>query len=156
MAFPVVHAVPALVRACPSSSLGVALGHGEGAAGTEYRAIIFTNRGNVSCTLRGYPGVSSVGGDDGHQIGRPASRQPAGTIKTITLVPGGVASASYGQAEALNYPKAKCRPVSSRGLRVYPPNLTLARFLPWTHLACSSTAINGSFIHPTVRGSTGT
>jgi hypothetical protein len=145
----IVHALP-----CPSSSLGVKLGRSEGAAGTQYIAIVFTNRGTVTCTLRGYPGVSSVGGDDGHQIGRPASRT-GGPVKTITLAPGAVASASYGQAQALNFPKATCRPETSRGLRVYPPNLTLARFLPWKHLACSSTAINGSSIRPTASGATG-
>jgi hypothetical protein len=148
------HAVPAIVQPCRSSNLAVRLGRGEGAAGTEYVAIIFTNRGTFGCSLRGYPGVSSVGGDDGHQIGRPATRELPSKVRTITLAPGGVASAAYGQADALNFPKAKCHPASSRGLRVYPPNLTLARFLPWKHLACSLPVDDG-FVQPVVRGATG-
>jgi Protein of unknown function (DUF4232) len=148
----------AAAPACHFSQLGVRLGQSSGAAGTLYVAIVFTNRGSASCSLRGYPGLSSVGGSDGHQIGAPATRQSAGRpITTVVLRPGGVASASYGQADALNFDKAVCHPVTALGLRVYPPNLTLARYLPMKHLACSSTKLpgNGSVISPVVRGPTG-
>jgi Protein of unknown function (DUF4232) len=147
------------VPACHFSQLGVRLGQSSGAAGTLYVAIVFTNRGKASCSLRGYPGLSSVGGSDGHQIGAPAKRQPAGRrITTVVLRPGGVASASYGQADALNFDKAVCHPVTALGLRVYPPGSTLARYLPTKHLACSSTKLpgNGSVIFPVVRVPTGT
>jgi hypothetical protein len=143
---------------CTASQLGVRLGEHNGAAGTEYVAIVFTNRGSTSCSLRGYPGLSSVG-SQGRQIGSPATRERGGRpIATVVLRPGGVASAAYGQADALNFPRSVCHPVTALGLRVYPPNLTLARYLPMKHLACSSTKLtgNGSVIYPVVRGPTGT
>jgi Protein of unknown function (DUF4232) len=144
---------------CRFSQLGVSLGRSSGAAGTVYVAIVFKNRSSATCSLRGYPGLSSVGGSDGHQIGAPAARQRNGRpIATVVLRPGAVASAAYGQAEALNFPKAVCHPVTSLGLRVYPPESTLAVYLPEKHLACSATKLpgNGSVISPVVRGPTGT
>jgi hypothetical protein len=141
---------------CHFSQLAVRLGEHNGAAGTEYVAIVFTNRGSTTCSLRGYPGLSSVA-SHGHQIGSPATRIRGGRpVATVVLRPGGVASAAYGQADALNFPKSACHPVTALGLRVHPPNLTLARYLPMKHLACSSTMLNASVIYPVVRGPTGT
>jgi hypothetical protein len=138
-------AVPA-VAACHSASLRVHLGRSEGAAGTVYIAIVFTNTGSVRCTLRGFPGVSSYG-PGGRQIGSPARRQPV-AVRTVVLAPRASASAAYGQAQALNYPRARCRPVRATGLRVYPPSETHARLLPSKHLACSSTGVGDSSIRP--------
>ncbi len=105
---------------------------------------MFTNRSSTSCSLRGYPGLSSVA-RPGRQVGSPATRERGGRpIATVVLRPGGVASAAYGQADALNFPKSVCHPVTALGLRVYPPNLTLARYLPLKHLACSSTKLTGN------------
>ena len=151
---PAQQAAPAIVRACRANQIGLRLGAAEGAAGTTYYALVFTNRGTTSCSLRGYPGVSSVSAPDGRQIGAAARRAPARPV-TVVLRPGAAASAAYGQAQALNYPKARCHPVSARGLRVYAPNQTLARYVALKHLACSSTAAGDSTIRPVVRGTTG-
>jgi hypothetical protein len=137
--------------ACHASQLAVTLGTSEGAAGTIYYQILFQNRSGTTCSLRGYPGVSSVGGADGHQIGAPARRDPK-TVVTVVLRPRAYASASYGQAQALNYPKARCHPQSARGLRVYSPNVTPARYLPLKHLACSSTSVGDSHVTPVTAG----
>jgi hypothetical protein len=151
---PATHALPAVVHACPADQIGVRLGAGEGAAGTIYVAIVFTNRGTTSCSLRGYPGVSSVAAPAGRQIGSAAQRSPA-RVLTVVLRPGGVASAAYGQAQALNYPRTRCRPLTARGLRVYAPNQTRARYLALKHLACSSTGVGDSVIRPVAPGATG-
>ncbi len=151
---PAQQATPAVVQACRADQIALRLGAGEGAAGTIYYALVFTNRGTTSCSLRGYPGVSSVSGPAGRQIGAAADRSPAHVV-TVVLRPGAAASAAYGQAEALNYPRARCHPVSARGLRVYAPNQTRARYLAIKHLACSSTAVGDSVISPLVRGTTG-
>lgn len=154
MVTPAVHARPARVQLCSARQLAVRLGRSEGAAGTTYVAIVFTNHGTAACSLRGYPGVSSVGGADGHQIGASARRTPAATPEVVLRV-GGVASAVYGQAEALNYPKARCHPASARGLRVYPPGSTRAWYLPLKHLACSSASVGDSSVRPVRPGATG-
>ena len=148
LATPVQHAA---TPACHVSQLKVALGNSEGAAGTIYYRILFTNESGATCSLRGYPGVSSVGGADGHQIGQAAPRDPA-TVHTIVLHTHAVAGASYGQVQALNFPKARCHPVTSLGLRVYAPGATAARFLPLKHLACSSTTVRDSHVGPVTAG----
>jgi hypothetical protein len=154
MVTPAVHSHPARVQLCSARRLGVRLGRSDAAAGTTYFAIVFTNRGAAACSLRGYPGVSSVGGADGHQIGAPARRVPAAAPEVV-LRPRGVASATYGQVDALNYPKSRCHPVSARGLRVYPPGSTRAQYLPLKHLACSSSTVAGSSVRPVRAGATG-
>jgi Protein of unknown function (DUF4232) len=154
MVTPAVHALPARVELCSASQLGVRLGRISAAAGTTYMAIVFTNRGGAACSLRGYPGVSSVGGADGHQIGAPARRSP-GAAPEVVLRPRAVASAVYGQVDALNYPKARCHPASARGLRVYPPGSTRAWYLPMKHLACSSSTVGDSSVRPVRSGATG-
>ena len=121
------------------------LGQSDGAAGTIFYPIVFTNSGPVRCTLRGYPGVSSVDAR-GNQIGAPAEREPPIPIKTVVLARRGSATAIYGQRQALNFPRSTCRPVTALGLRVYPPNETRSRILALKHLVCSRNAIGASVI----------
>src|SRR4051812_33250182 len=90
---------------CRTAQLHAHAGLGGGAAGTAYTSLVLANSG-PACRLRGYPGVSSVGGADGHQVGAPAARAP-GPRPTVVLPTGGAARAVYGQAQALNYPKAR-------------------------------------------------
>jgi hypothetical protein len=151
---PAQHALPARVHECTAAQIAVRLGAGEGAAGTIYVAIVFTNTSRVACSLRGYPGVSSVGGADGHRIGAPARRDPPRGA-TVILRPGGVASAAFGQSEALNYPRSRCQPEPARGLRIYAPDQTRARSLVYKHLACSVTTAGDSSISTLVRGANG-
>src|SRR6266852_5852381 len=42
--------------ACPTRSLGLKLGLAQGAAGSTFQVIDFTNISNATCTLYGYPG----------------------------------------------------------------------------------------------------
>jgi hypothetical protein len=140
----------ARLPACGSGVIAVRLGRSEGAAGTIYVPIVFTNTGRVRCTLRGFPGVSSVD-RAGHQIGSPA-RWVGARATTVALAPHGSASATYGQAQALNFPRSRCHPVSASGLRVYPPNQTHARRLISKHLACSSTRVGDSTVRTVVPG----
>jgi hypothetical protein len=137
-------ASPAIYSACRAEVLEVRLGRGEGAAGTVFIPIVFTNTGPVSCTLRGYPGVSSVD-VKGRQIGAPAKRLPQ-RVTTVVLAPRGSARAVFGLTQALNFPKARCRPVTARALRIYPPNETRSRILALRHLACSRTLAGSTSI----------
>jgi hypothetical protein len=90
------------------------------------------NIGSSACTLYGYPGVSWVAGADGHQVGAAAVRQtdPSGSgEKSLTLAPGALASAPLDIVDAEVFPRSQCKPVSVRGLRVYPPGEKAAMFL---------------------------
>jgi hypothetical protein len=148
-------AVPAQHEAaCRWDIVRVRLGRSEGAAGTIYVPIIFTNTGVGRCTLRGFPGVSSFDVASGRQIGSPARRVPA-VVKTVVLAPKASASAIYGQTQALNFPRSRCHPVTASGLRVYPPNQAHVHLLLSKHLACSSTGVGDSSVGTVVPGTTG-
>ena len=55
------------------------MGVAQGAAGSVYQVIDFTNISNTTCTLYGYPGVSLAAGTPVTQVGRrPRGRTVAG------------------------------------------------------------------------------
>jgi hypothetical protein len=112
------------------------MGSGEGAAGTVYRPVLFTNKSNRMCTIQGFPGVSYVTGDDGHQVGSAAVRVGAKGA-AITLVPGASAQAPVGFTQVRNYDTAVCKPTTVRGLRVYPPHDTASVFIPLDGMGCA-------------------
>jgi uncharacterized protein DUF4232 len=139
---------------CKAADLRLSLGEGQGgAAGSSYPAIQFTNSGTSNCVIVGFPGVSYVGGDDGHQVGAPASRD--GKIGAqMTLAPGQMASAIVREVDPENYPTATCKPVTVRGLRIYPPDDTAAMFLPFKGSAkACSTNIDQLSVQTIQRGS---
>lgn len=122
---------------CPTRSLGAKIGPGQGAAGSVYVAILFTNISNVTCTLYGYPGVSLAGGSPITQIGLAAAENPATSRVLVTLPPGAVAHALLRIVNAGVYPAAKCGPVTAKWLQIYPPNQTTPMYLRYTSQACS-------------------
>jgi hypothetical protein len=126
------------VPACATSGLDVWLNtQGNGAAGTIYYKLNFTNLSGSTCTLFGYPGVSGVT-LGGSQLGNAASRN-GGTPQTVTLASNATAVATVGIVDTGNFPPAKCGAVMAAGLKVYPPNQTQARVAPFPFSACSKT-----------------
>ena len=122
---------------CATSSLQVKLGLAQGAAGSVYTAIDFTNTSNTSCTLYGYPGVSLTTGKPAAQIGQSAVENPLTPRRLVTLVPGATGNALLRVVDALNYPKSACDPVTAHYLRVYPPNQTASVLLPYKTVGCA-------------------
>jgi uncharacterized protein DUF4232 len=112
---------PAGGTECKVADLGLRLNDGEGTAGTYYRALIFTNKGERTCTIQGFPGVSYVTGDDGHQVGQAAERNGA-KKPAVTLKPGDSANVTIGFRDVGAFDEASCQPTETRGLRVYPPH----------------------------------
>ncbi len=146
---------PAAPGDCKAAELSLSLGHGEGTAGTFYRALRFTNTGKRTCTIQGFPGVSYVAGDDGHQVGPAAFRSgPKGA--PIQLAPGATVNAPVGFVEVRNFDPAVCRPTPVRGLRVYPPHDTAAMFVPLDNaLGCAGTPPGNQLVVQTVRTGAG-
>jgi hypothetical protein len=122
---------------CPTRSLGLKPGLSQGAAGSLYQVLDFTNISNVPCTLYGYPGVSLAGGHPVTQVGLAASEDPTTPRKLVTLAPGQVANALLRIVDALNFPASKCGPVKTQWIQVYPPNQTTPIFLGYKTTACS-------------------
>jgi hypothetical protein len=116
------------------------VGQSQGAAGSTYVVIIFTNLNNVSCTLYGYPGVSLANGTPVTQVGAAADRDHTVTPTLVTLQPHGVASVTLRVVDALNFPAATCQPVTTTWLQIYPPNQFGALYTPFKSTGCSNSA----------------
>lgn len=123
---------------CTPADVTASLGESEGTAGTTYRALVFTNTGRRTCVIQGFPGVSFVAGDDGHQVGAAAawdgSKGPA-----VVLAPGKTATAPVGITNIGVFDEAECLPTDVRGFRVYPPQSATAEFVPFATKACAGT-----------------
>jgi uncharacterized protein DUF4232 len=130
----------AATEACSTSGLKVVVNTAQAgaAAGSTYYPIKFTNATGSTCTLFGYPGVSFSSGPGGSRIGRAAARNPAGKPVTVTLASGASAHATVQVAEAGNYSKSSCKPVTAHWLKVYPPNQVAPAYVNFTVQACSA------------------
>jgi hypothetical protein len=119
--------------ACQASQLGVwiALAQSNGAAGTIYYPLNFTNVSGRTCSLHGFPGVSAIA-RNGHQLGSPAGWAARVAARTVVLAPGATAHTilRYRDVEVSTAPG--CDPVNTAAvLRVYPPgryDATVAAF----------------------------
>ncbi len=128
---------PPAAAACATRDLQVKVGASQGAAGSTYTALDFTNIGTAACTLFGYPGVSLAGGQPVGRIGEAAAESNASPRQLVTLAPGAVAAASLRIVNAANYPRSACGPVRTTFLQVYPPNQTTPVYLRYKATACS-------------------
>ncbi|MFD1517334.1 DUF4232 domain-containing protein [Pseudonocardia yunnanensis] len=121
---------------CTTGELSASLGQGDAGAGSAFFPLIFTNTGSRTCELRGFPGVSYVAGDDGHQVGQAAAMSGERGAQ-VPIAPGATAVAQLRLANALNFDEATCRPTPVRGLRVYPPGDTASLFVPMDGTGCA-------------------
>jgi hypothetical protein len=132
------------LAACRTAALRIAVdvSQADGAAGSSYYPLNFTNASGTTCEMYGYPGVSFAAAPTvaGQQIGAGALRSNAFTKVAVRLAPGQTAHAWLKVAVAANYPASTCKPVTAHWLRVYPPGETAAGFVGHTFNACSSTS----------------
>src|SRR5262245_29056572 len=128
---------PSAPPKCATSRLVIWLGPGEGAAGTTFLPVRFTNLSGHTCTLRGFPGVSAVK-LNGQQLGSAAAHDDGG-VHTVTLASGHTAEATLGIAQAANFTASACGLTTAAGLRVKPPNQTASTVVPLVFNACSHT-----------------
>ena len=130
------------VASCPTRYLGPHIGLSQGAAGSIYQVIYFTNISNAPCTLYGYPGVALAGGSPQvNQIGAAASRSTATSATLVTLAPGQSASTTLRIIDAGNYPSATCKPAASTFLQIFPPNQTTPIYLAYKATGCASASV---------------
>jgi hypothetical protein len=127
------------VPACQAIQLGVwiALAQSNGAAGTIYYPLNFTNVSGHTCSLHGLPGVSAIA-RNGHQLGSPAGWANRAAARTVVLAPGATAHTilQYRDAEVSTAPG--CDPVDTAVvLRVYPPGQYDATIAAFDLQACS-------------------
>jgi hypothetical protein len=124
---------------CTTAQLKARLGGSQGAAGSVYATIDFTNTSSASCTIYGYPGVSLD--NSGGQIGAAATRDPSHKPVLVTLAPGATANATVRVTDAQNYPPGTCSPDSAGFLKIYPPNQTVALDVPYKTTGCQKSSV---------------
>jgi hypothetical protein len=127
--------------ACATQDLKASAGQGQGAAGSVYQTIDFTNISAKTCTLYGYPGVALAVGSPITQVGAAATRSNTAAPTLVTLAAGQTANALLRIAQALNYPTAKCDPVTTTYLQIYPPNQTAPIYLAYKSTGCKETSV---------------
>src|SRR5689334_11261942 len=129
------------VPACTAADLGawVAVSQSDGAAGSIFYPLQFTNLSRHACAMRGFAGVSAIN-RNGHQLGSPAGWAHTRPVRTVVLAPGATAHSvlRYGDVTVATAPG--CHPVSSMvELRVYPPGQRQATYAALSMEACSHT-----------------
>lgn len=117
---------------------------GDSGAGHWVISLVFRNVSSHACWMKGYPGVSYVSGDNGHQVGGSARRDAdlAPSAARVWLIPNAHAYARLDQTNPTYFPSARCHLTSARGLRVYPPDETAAIYAPGKQLACARHAVD--------------
>jgi hypothetical protein len=134
-----VRASSAAVPACTAGDLGawVAVSQGNGAAGSIYFPLQFTNLSRHACAMRGFPGVSAID-RNGHQLGSPASWDHVVPARTVVLAPGATAHTILRWSDVAVTTTPGCHPVfSTFELRVYPPGQRSATYAAFGLEACS-------------------
>ena len=128
--------------ACATRYLKATVGVAQGAAGSIYQVIDFTNISGAACTLFGYPGLALAGGTPVTQIGAAAVRSPTSSPRLVTLAAGKTANALLQITQAENYSASRCVPKASTYLQIYPPNQTTPIYLAYKSTGCSASAVN--------------
>jgi hypothetical protein len=128
----------AAVRACTAADLGawIAITQGNGAAGSVYYPLQFTNLSRHACAMRGFPGVSALD-RAAHQVGSPAARDHAVPVRTVVLAPGATGHAVLRLSDVV-LSTTGCHPTySAIELRIYPPNQRQSTLAAYDLEACA-------------------
>jgi hypothetical protein len=135
---------PAPVPKCLAADLGVwmAVDQGDGAAGSIYYPLEFTNLSRHTCIMYGFPGISAID-RNARQLGLPARWDHSVKARTVVLHPGATAHTVLQYIDAAVF-TPQCKPTPAYELRVYPPDQYVAAQTLWDLDACSLR--NGSFM----------
>jgi len=124
----------ALGPACETPNLVIWLNtNGKAAAGSAFFKLNFTNLSGHSCTVNGFPFLFAVI-LKGVQLGRRAGFN--GTRHTVTIGNGQTKTATIQIVDVLNFPPSRCKPTTAAGFKVFPPNQTRAKMVPFPFGAC--------------------
>jgi hypothetical protein len=130
-------AAPAAIPECSSANLAVWISPelADGAAGTIYYPLDFTNTSNHTCYLVGWPGVSAVNGNV-KQLGAAAVRDTTIPRRVVNVAPGGTAHATLLYVDAVVF-NPGCVRVTASYLNVYPPDQRSARIAFFDNAVCT-------------------
>ena len=129
---------PSSTAGCATSDLRVRYADDKGSAGagSVMGTFTFTNTGSAGCTLRGFPGVSYVGGGNGTQVGQAATRTDD-AAQVRTLAAGKSVTAALRRTQPGGYGDS-CQQTGVDGFRVFPPGSTASTFVAFRTTGCRS------------------
>jgi len=116
-------AKPAAVSECTNRQVAVWVSpdRANGAAGSIYYPLDFTNVSSRTCFLVGWPGVSATN-QGGAQLGSAAQRDSSVPRKVVTIAPGASAHAVLRYVDVQIDPTAGCRQKTATFLKVFAPD----------------------------------
>lgn len=117
------------------------MGASNGAAGTVFYPLDFTNASTSACTMYGYPGVAFVSSPGGSQIGAPAGRRSPTAPALVTLNPGATAHATLAVSDVLIGNNCLHHQVRVTTVQVYPPGQHSALFAPLSRPGCADRSL---------------
>jgi hypothetical protein len=109
----------------------------------------FTNLSGHKCTLNGFPFINAVS-LNGSLLGHRAAVTHV-TPHQVTLDRGQTVTAVLQIVNVLDIPSSQCKPVTAAGLRVFPPNQTRAKIVPFPFRACSAAGPVFMFVRPVTK-----
>jgi hypothetical protein len=146
------------VPKCTAGNLGVwlAVDQGNGAAGTIYYPLQFTNLSGHACSLTGNPGVSVLS-RSGHQLGSPANWAIKSGAHTVVLQPGQTAHTILAYHDVAVSTAPGCAPVKDAvALSVIPPDQRTATHAAFALTACSKPGVIYLTVTEPIRPGVGT
>jgi Protein of unknown function (DUF4232) len=126
---------------CTRSNLSATYKGGDAAMSHVYGRIVLRNTSEETCWVKGYGGLSYVGGGNGTQIGAAADRTPSATPK-VTLEPGDKVRSAIVETSTGPYSQGQCRPAKVDGFRVYVPDETRSIFVKHPTTGCANPKIH--------------
>ena len=69
----------------------------------------------------------------------------------MTLNQGETATAEFQIVNVLNFLPSQCKPVTAAGFRIFPPNQTRAKVVPFPFGACSASGPVYMFVRPVTK-----
>jgi Domain of unknown function (DUF4232) len=125
------------VPSCATAQLTVWMGiPGDGAAGTIFYELQFSNTSHLTCSLEGYPRIWAF--RSGHRVGPVSVHDTMFGPSAVTLRPGATVHAVLGIAEAGN---VCTNPVTADALQVYPPGTKRAALVGFSFGACTNQSV---------------
>jgi hypothetical protein len=126
---------------CTKADLSAKYRGGDAAMSHVYGRIVLRNVSDRSCFVKGYGGLSYVGGGNGTQVGAAADRTPSRTPKVV-LAPGDKVRSAVAETSYAPYPKRRCRPTPVDGFRVYAPDETHSFFIEHPTTGCANPRVH--------------
>jgi hypothetical protein len=123
-----------------TTDLRLTVGAANGAAGTIFYPLDFTNASSSTCTMYGYPGVAFVSSPGDAQVGAPARRRPPTAPALVTLAPGATAHATLAVSDVLIGNNC-LHHVQVKWLQVYPPDEDSALFARLSRPGCADRSL---------------